>query len=703
MDPMMRVLRSGFLAILLASCGLASGYAAEPAPPSPPAAADQAVAITVLHTNDAHGMLEPPTASPESPGGYARLATLVADIRKSDKAARVFLVDAGDVLSRGDALTQRSLGRANLAVMNRLAYDLWTPGNGDFYDGVPNLQALMGLARFPTLTANVKLRATGDLLGREFVIEKAGPVRVAFFGLCTVNTGASHAAPLEVADAFETASVLVPKLRRQADVVVAVSHLGAPLDLVLATVVPDIDLIVGGHTHTALPNGLRVKGPTGRETLIVQAGAHLASLGEVRLKAGKTGDAWQVVEASASLIPLGADVKPDPAVKALIARLAEETGPAPPTPATLAAAAETVKPSPAPPATGTDLAAEAKGIAEAAQKQYGPDYAIQLDAQRHVVYVSALSPALLASTVQRMGAFADAQRHLLFRRELPWNVTVILPTVADYRKSVPRAKALGFYREETRTVQSISLSDVLFHEFTHALHHADQVAAGQRHAAWVCEGLATLFQRCECREGKLEVLPARDLGTLQEALRADKAQPLVALCAAPHGAFSDDTQAELLYAEAHYVMFYLHRLGKLEAFYQAYKADYGKDPSGALAIEKTLGKPLGDADSDWRAWVLAQAAPWRPAREPKAILGIRMEPAEGGVRVAGFVKGEAAEREASLKIGDVILSIDGHATPAPRDLAAAEDACHPGEIVDIEVIRNGRTTVVKQLLGLTRK
>jgi hypothetical protein len=703
MGAMMRVLRSGLIAILLASLALASSYAAAPAPPSPPAAAEEAVEITVLHTNDAHGALEPPAASPESPGGYARLATLVGGLRRSDKAARVFLVDAGDVLSRGDPLTQKSLGRANIALMNHLAYDLWTPGNGDFYDGVPNLQTLMGLARFSTLTANVKLKATGGLLGKESVIEMAGPVRVAFFGLCTVNTGDSYAAPLAVADAYETASILVPKLRRQADVVVAVSHLGAPLDLLLASIVPGIDLVVGGHTHTALPNGMRVKDPTGRETLVVQAGAHLASLGEVRLKVEKKDDKWQVVGASARLIPASADVKPDPVVKAMIARLAEETGLAPPAPLKLAAAAEGVKASPAPSATGTDLGAEAKGLAEAAAKRYGPDYVTQIDAQRHIVYVSALSPALLANTVQRMGAFADAERQFLFRRELPWNVTVILPTAADYRKSVPRAKALGYYHEATRTLQSISLSDVLFHEFTHALHHADQVAAGQRHAPWVCEGLAMLCQRSECRSGTLEILPGRDLDTLQQALRADKAVPLGVLCAAPHEAFADDSRADLLYAEAHYVMFYLHRLGMLEEFYETYKADYREDPSGARSLEKVLGKPLGEAGPDWRAWILAQPAPWRPVRAPTAVLGIRMEAVEGGVRIAAFVKGQVAEKEGSLKIDDVVLSIAGQATPAPRDLSAAVEACHPGEIVDIEVIRGGRTTVVKQLLGVARK
>ncbi|MBE3068691.1 MAG: PDZ domain-containing protein [Planctomycetes bacterium] len=296
-----------------------------------------------------------------------------------------------------------------------------------------------------------------------------------------------------------------------------------------------------------------------------------------------------------------------------------------------------------------------------------------------------------------LGEYADAQGLLLFPNALPWNMTVVLPTVDDYRKSMPLSRAVGRYENATRTLESISVSDVLFHEFTHGLHHGDQVAAGQRHAPWVVEGLASLFQRCTVRKGRIEVQPGSDLVALQDAVRDKKVHPLTELAAMDHKTFMED--AATCYMQARYVMFQLYREGKLRAFYETYKADYVADPTGMKSLAKTLGKPIKDVDADWRRWVLAQEPPWTPARPPKAHLGVRMGPADGGVRVTGFAPGSAAERAGVLKVNDVIISVAGQATPASRDIVFAVQLCQPGQTVDIEVIRDGRAMTVRQLLG----
>ncbi|MBE3095593.1 MAG: PDZ domain-containing protein [Planctomycetes bacterium] len=369
--------------------------------------------------------------------------------------------------------------------------------------------------------------------------------------------------------------------------------------------------------------------------------------------------------------------------------------------AALAAAAES--PSVKPPAgSGEDvrLAAEAKALAEAAQKRYGAGYATQIDGQRHIVYVSALDPYTVGRVRGTLGAYADQQRQFLFRGALPWNVTVVLPTLADYRRPQATGSFAGHYDPATRTLESISLSDALLHEFTHALHHGDQVAANQRHPVWIREGLAGLFQRSAMREGRLEVLVGRDLGSLQEAARNHKTYPLAALMAMEPEAFLKD--AGLCYAQSHYVMYYLHQAGKLKDFYETYKEVYGVDPSGGAALARTLGKPMEQVEADWRDWVLRQPAPWTPAHPVRPLLGVKMEGVAEGVRVTGFVRGSAAERGGQLKFGDVILSVAGQGTRAPGDLTAAVRACRPGETVDIEVIRNGQAMTVKHLLGVAQ-
>jgi uncharacterized damage-inducible protein DinB len=343
------------------------------------------------------------------------------------------------------------------------------------------------------------------------------------------------------------------------------------------------------------------------------------------------------------------------------------------------------------------LAAEAKAIAEMWKKRLGPGYETRTDAARHIVFVSALDRRTFDYAVQRLAACLDAQRTCLFPEPLAWNLTVVLPTVADYRTLTPSQKALGHYNPATRTLVSLRLSDVLFHEFTHALHHNDQMSAGQRHPAWMIEGLAMLFQDSEVRDGRIEPRPGLGLETVQAAVREGKVGRLAALAEMRAESFASD--AEAAYAHVRFVMLYLHEQGKLRAFYEAYKAGYLADRSGMAALEKVLGKPIEEVEKNWRAWVLALEPPWRPGRAPDAHLGVRMEAEEGGVRVGGFVRGSAAQRAGQLKVGDLIVSVGGRPTPAPRDLTAAVQACQPGETVEIEVIRKGQATIVMQLLG----
>ena len=310
------------LAVSFAQSPPATAPATTPATSAP-------VKILLLHVNDSHGQISGTAAV----GGYARLATLVEQLR-AEQVERVFLTDSGDILSRGDALTRQTLGAANFELMKRLKFDAWTPGNGDFYDGLGVLGARIKQAGFPTLASNVTLKDTGQCLARPYVIAKAGGVRVAMFGLCTVHMIPPLEKQLSVEEPIATARRLVPELRKQADLVVAVTHIGYGEDVRLAEAVAGIDVILGGHTHTHLPAGRLVKGPDGGETLIGQAGEHLDHLGVVRLTMAPREGGYVRESFSARTIALDARVKMDPQIKAMIARLAEaatqptETAPA---------------------------------------------------------------------------------------------------------------------------------------------------------------------------------------------------------------------------------------------------------------------------------------------------------------------------------------------------------------------------------------
>jgi hypothetical protein len=317
------------------------------------------------------------------------------------------------------------------------------------------------------------------------------------------------------------------------------------------------------------------------------------------------------------------------------------------------------------------------------------------------VYVSALDEKTFRKVERMLGRYADAQRRLLFPQPLFRNVVVVLPTLRDYRKSEPPDDVTGYYQPATRTLTSISVSDVLIHEFTHALHHSDQVRANQRHPVWVAEGFATLFQGSWTADGHIVPRPDTNLATLQGVVREGSMSPLAEVIAMGPEAFR--AQAEVLYPYVRYVMLYLHENEHLEAFYETYKSSYASDATGRRALETVLGQPLEAIEAAWRKWLLALEPPWTPAHPVVAHLGIRMRPAEGGIYVDGFLRGSTAERAEVLRVGDIVLSVAGRATPTPRDLAPAVRACRPGETVEIEIVRQGERMVVTQVLGAVRR
>jgi 2',3'-cyclic-nucleotide 2'-phosphodiesterase (5'-nucleotidase family) len=187
-----------------------------------------------------------------------------------------------------------------------------------------NLQARIQQAEFGVLTANVTQRENNEPLAKTFVIESAGPVKVAFFGLTWIRPLPLQPLPLTLSDPIVTARKLVPELRRQADVVVAVTHIGLAQDGRLAAAVEGVDLILGGHTHSVLPKGQWVAAPSGRKVLICQAGDYLRRMGVVDMMLARKDGQWQITEQTARLIALDDKIKPDESIAQIINTLTKD-------------------------------------------------------------------------------------------------------------------------------------------------------------------------------------------------------------------------------------------------------------------------------------------------------------------------------------------------------------------------------------------
>jgi 2',3'-cyclic-nucleotide 2'-phosphodiesterase (5'-nucleotidase family) len=307
-------------------------------------AAAETAALTILHTNDTHGHLLPfryPALVHSNPGletlptgvelgGIARRATLARRIRAEQEARGipVWLVDAGD-FTDGTVFSLEYHGLADLEAMAAAGYTLGALGNHELNQPLAALQRLLAKAAYPLLCANVTLTATGEPLTTPSLVRQAGPLRIGVFGLLTHEAADYEAARdgLRVEAELAAAQRVARELRTRADVVIAVSHAGKATDERIAVEVPEIDVIVGGHSHSRLPSGelvwrsqsLAVDDVGG--TVLVQAHQWAGELGRLDLLfTREPGGRWHVSRYRAALLPISADLPEDPAVAEAVAR-----------------------------------------------------------------------------------------------------------------------------------------------------------------------------------------------------------------------------------------------------------------------------------------------------------------------------------------------------------------------------------------------
>jgi 5'-nucleotidase/UDP-sugar diphosphatase len=169
-------------------------------------------------------------------------------------------------------------------VMNAMGFDAMVVGNHEFDFGLQVLQKIISQAAFPVLGANVE----GFPPLKPFVIETVGGVRVGLIGVVLEDTPAytspRNVAGLKFTPPAAAVKKYLNKIRKESDIVIVLSHQGLAADRALAAAVPGIDVIVGGHTHTRVPQPVVVG-----HTLIVQAGEYAKDLGvlDLTVRGGK--------------------------------------------------------------------------------------------------------------------------------------------------------------------------------------------------------------------------------------------------------------------------------------------------------------------------------------------------------------------------------------------------------------------------------
>ncbi|MBL8060274.1 MAG: 5'-nucleotidase C-terminal domain-containing protein [Chthonomonas sp.] len=290
------------------------------------AMAAQTFTLTILHTNDIHAHVEPTAIRGKTYGGYARAATLIRRYRATDP--NPIVLNAGDTF-QGTLYYNVYKGLADAHLMNLTGYNAMALGNHEFDDGPAGLLPFAQSTSFPLLCANMDF--TGEPFLKNWIkpstVLTIGGQRIGLIGLMTPDLFeiSSPGERLKMIDIDQALSSEVNKLKSQGvNKIIAVTHIGYSTDIALAKRHPDVDVFVGGHSHSLLceTGAIPIANPAGGyptkvgNTLVVQAWEWNKVLGRLKIVFDAAGNIKSVLDAKPILVDEA--VPEDHAVKSAV-------------------------------------------------------------------------------------------------------------------------------------------------------------------------------------------------------------------------------------------------------------------------------------------------------------------------------------------------------------------------------------------------
>ncbi|WP_420187796.1 bifunctional metallophosphatase/5'-nucleotidase [Bacteroides pyogenes] len=252
------------------------------------ASAQKTKQLIILQTSDVHSRIEPINQKGDrnyKEGGFVRRATFLNRFRKENE--HVLLFDCGD-FSQGTPYYNIYKGEVEVKLMNEMGYDACTIGNHEFDFGLENMARLFKMATFPIVCSNYDLEHTPlkGLVKPYIILERSG-MRIGVFGLGAKPDGLIPAEKCEgvvykdpVRVSNETAALLKSK---GCDVVVCLSHLGIQTDEWLIANTRNIDVVLGGHSHTFMKAPKTYLNADGKEVRLMHTGKNGVRVGRLDL------------------------------------------------------------------------------------------------------------------------------------------------------------------------------------------------------------------------------------------------------------------------------------------------------------------------------------------------------------------------------------------------------------------------------------
>lgn len=252
--------------------------------------------LTILHTNDTHSTIQPlkenlADTMKAGRAGFLRRIAMIKEERKKDP--ELLLFDSGD-FSQGSAYYTLFKGDVEIGLMNRMGYDCSTIGNHEFDFGMENMARLFKMANFPIVCSNYDF--TGTILEglvKPYIILHRKGIKIGVFALDPKMEGlvfAKNCQGIKYLDPIEVANEMAFKLKHKekCDLVICVSHLGwEPItqmgDPMMISHSRNIDIVLGGHSHSYFLKPQVVKDADGKDVPVDQNGKHAIFVGKLVL------------------------------------------------------------------------------------------------------------------------------------------------------------------------------------------------------------------------------------------------------------------------------------------------------------------------------------------------------------------------------------------------------------------------------------
>ncbi|MCP4497276.1 MAG: PDZ domain-containing protein [Phycisphaeraceae bacterium] len=343
---------------------------------------------------------------------------------------------------------------------------------------------------------------------------------------------------------------------------------------------------------------------------------------------------------------------------------------------------------------------------DAWRRRYGDDYHYETDEEHRLHFATGLDARAHADMKQIIARQATHLSTRLFNSPpLDWCL-VVVPSANHVREVFQRmldvsdpARTPGVYLHGKRLLVTRDIGESLRHEFTHRMHWADMDRLGQRHAMWVQEGIASLYEEYVWTDdGRIRFVP-----NMRHNIARRQVQAGISL--AWSKLFQLDTDAFFagnarFYPQVRSIFEFLASVDLLEAWYRAYVETFDKDPGGGRAFETVFGLPVEQVEQRWKSWVLDRGAIDDRVEQGDASIGVSGTDAGDGVRIERIIGRNA--RRAGLRRGDVIVRVDDQPVRARGELMLAIAARDIGETIRVEIRRRDQRLVIAVRLEALR-